>query len=198
MRNPRGKGLTSKRRALAGAGLLALAGVACAGGDRVAVPDRPGADKTAAALRAERRAFDGAPPVVPHEDFQIDCFECHDMAGMDVPGVGFAPPSPHEATLGMSAISRCQQCHVFSVTDAVFVADHFEGLPQNLRPGDRFDAWAPPRIPHPLFMRENCVACHTGPAAREEVRTSHPERTRCLQCHVQITVRESFEPGGDA
>ena len=24
---------------------------------------------------------------------------------------------------------------------------------------------APPVMPHPVFMRENCVACHSGPAA---------------------------------
>jgi cytochrome c-type protein NapB len=47
-------------------------------------------------------------------------------------------------------------------------------------------------------MRENCAACHTGPAAREEIRTSHPERTRCRQCHVPVTTREIFTHGSDA
>ena len=42
---------------------------------------------------------------------------------------------------------------------------------QDLRQGKRLNALAPPPIPHKPFMRENCVACHSGPAAREEIRT---------------------------
>jgi hypothetical protein len=42
-------------------------------------------------------------------------------------------------------------------------------------------------------MRENCAACHTGPAAREEIRTTHPERIRCRQCHVPVGSRTEFE-----
>ena len=42
-------------------------------------------------------------------------------------------------------------------------------------------------------MRENCAACHDGPGAREEIRTSHPERTRCRQCHVPVTDNQPFE-----
>jgi predicted CXXCH cytochrome family protein len=49
---------------------------------------------------------------------------------------------------------------------------------------------APPTIPHKVFMRENCGACHVGPGAREEILTTHPERTRCRQCHVPVTTRE--------
>lgn len=168
---------------------------ACSGGDStVDVPDRPGAVKTAAAVRAERRAFDGAPPVIPHENFGIECVECHDRAGMDVEGVGFAPPSPHEETRGMSAISRCVQCHVFSGDAEPFVANAFAGLRQDLRRGARLNALAPPTIPHKTFMRENCLACHSGPAAREEIRTDHPERARCRQCHVPVETRTVFAP----
>ena len=28
----------------------------------------------------------------------------------------------------------------------------------------------------------------------EELRTDHPERTRCRQCHVPVTTRATFEP----
>ena len=43
---------------------------------------------------------------------------------------------------------------------------------------------SPPTIPHTLQLRENCLACHGGAASRVEIRTSHPERPRCRQCHV--------------
>ena len=158
------------------------------------VPDHPGASKTAASERALRRAYDGAPPVIPHETFQSPCIECHNREGVSVPGVGFSPPSPHEATTGMSAMSRCKQCHVERVTDNHFVGNRFSGLKQDLRRGRRLNPVAPPVMPHSVFMRENCVACHSGPAAREPIRSSHPERERCAQCHVEQVTTGTFGP----
>jgi cytochrome c-type protein NapB len=43
---------------------------------------------------------------------------------------------------------------------------------------------SPPPIPHALQMRENCRACHAGPGAVAELRTTHPERVTCRQCHA--------------
>lgn len=174
--------------------LLALLAVAtgCGAPEGVPVPGEEGAFKSPATVRAARRAYDGAPPVVPHDDFGMTCTSCHDLEGMEVTGVGYAPPSPHEKTMGMSAISRCRQCHVFSRAEGVFVASTFSGLRQDLRRGDRLSPFSPPRIPHRTFMRENCTACHTGPSAREPMRTSHPERARCRQCHVPVTTRAAF------
>jgi cytochrome c-type protein NapB len=115
---------------------------------------------------------------------------------MDVPGLGFAPQSPHDLTPGMSAASRCQQCHVYTTTASLFVESGFDGAPQDLRKGDRLYSGAPPVAPHGEFMRENCLACHAGPAARAELVCTHPERTRCLQCHAvrhpAIAEREEF------
>ena len=59
---------------------------------------------------------------------------------------------------------------------------------------DPLNPLAPPVMPHSAFMRENCLACHSGPAAREEIRTPHPERPRCGQCHVQQVTRDLFVP----
>lgn len=175
-------------RALVAAAIVVTAagGAGCSGG--------PGDPRTPAVERAERRLYDGAPPVVPHSDFGMTCTECHNERGVEVPEVGFAPPSPHEITAGMSATSRCRQCHVFRSTDAVFVANDFVGLRQDLRSGGRLHPLAPPTMPHKAFMRENCVACHAGPAVREEIRTPHPERTRCRQCHLPVTTTELFVP----
>lgn len=152
--------------------------------------------KSPAATRAERRAYDGAPPTIPHRSFGVACTSCHNATGVEVPDVGFAPPSPHELTSGMSATSRCPQCHVYVTTTEVFQTSEFVGLAQNLRRGARLYPHAPPVIPHPVFMRENCAACHTGPAAREEIRCSHPERIRCRQCHVPVVVTDEFSRSG--
>ncbi len=175
---------------LAGAALTASG---CSYGDRVPVPDREGAVKSTARVRAERRAYDGAPPTIPHQPFGSRCSACHNALGQSVSGVGFAPASPHEGTEKAGATTRCRQCHVFVTDGGLFVASEYQPLQQNLRHGSRATTGAPPTIPHRILMRENCVACHDGPAAREEARTTHPERWRCRQCHVPITDNEVFD-----
>jgi len=182
-------------RALLAVAVLALGATACApadAGQSVEVPGQPGRSKSAAAERATRRAYDGAPPVVPHAPFGAACTSCHTAQGIEVEGLGFAPPSPHAETAGLGLTARCQQCHVLRSTDALFVESGFAGLRQDLRRGRRLNPLAPPVIPHPGFMRENCSACHDGPAAREEIRTPHPERTRCGQCHVEQVTSDVF------
>jgi len=143
-------------------------------------------------VRSSRRSYDGAPPVIPHGSFGMDCISCHADVRVEVPGVGISPPSPHETTERISRFGRCQQCHVFAATDQLFVEDHFEGFAQDLRRGQRLFEGAPPVIPHQVFMRENCLACHDGAVIREEIRSSHPERTRCLQCHVPKVTEMEF------
>ena len=175
---------------LAGA---ALTTSGCSYGDRVPVPDRDGAVKSTAVARAKRRAYDGAPPTIPHQLFGASCSACHNAQGQSVSGVGFAPASPHEGTMKAGATMRCRQCHVLVTDGGLFVASEYEPLEQNLRHGGRATPGAPPTIPHRILMRENCVACHDGPGAREEVRTTHPERRRCRQCHIPSTTRHSFE-----
>jgi len=158
--------------------------------------DRSGSDvqQTPAAERAKRRAYDGAPPAIPHAPFGAACASCHGNETMRVPGVGVAPRSPHGDAM-QGALQRCAQCHVYRTTDAVFRASTFVGIPQDLAAGDRLYDGAPPRIPHPIFMREQCAACHTGETARKEILCSHPERVNCTQCHVPATTDSEFARG---
>ena len=174
--------------------LLLLAG--CGEEATTAVDPETGAVKTAAPVRAQRRAYDGAPPVIGHPPMGASCTACHNERGMQVEGVGFAPPSPHANTLDPSNVSRCEQCHVYARVDGVFRENSFAGLPQDLRKGPRLNPLAPPVIPHQVLMRENCAACHAGTAAREEIRTPHPERTRCTQCHVPVVETGAFQRPG--
>jgi nitrate reductase cytochrome c-type subunit len=192
VRRQAGTHLRGAGAALAALFAASLAACGAGGEERVAVPGRAGAFKTAAALRAERRAYDGAPPVIPHGNLGMACMNCHTERGLDLPGVGFAPPMPHERTPGLSALARCTQCHVARETGAEFRGNDFRGLRQDLRAGRRMHAFAPPVLPHPVFMRENCLACHDGPAAREEIRCTHPDRVRCLQCHVPSSGAPPF------
>lgn len=147
--------------------------------------------KSSAAVRAERRAYEGAPPVVPHVPFGMACVACHADQAIQVPDVGLSPPMPHADTPGMSRDSNCRQCHVFRRTEELFVSSGFQGLAA-VGAGDRMFPGAPPRLPHRIFMREACAACHAGPAVREGIRCTHPDRARCLQCHVPVSAAGEF------
>lgn len=135
-------------------------------------------------VRAARRAFDGAPPVIPHERLGADCTTCHTESGKEVPPQGYAPANPHVGDPQSGALSNCTQCHVFASAKGTFAKNRFQGLQQVQHKSQRAHPLAPSLIPHSVAMRANCQACHVGPSARQEIVCSHPERLNCTQCHV--------------
>ncbi len=132
--------------------------------------------------RARNRAYDGAPPTVPHPIAQQawpNCLTCHDR-GMRV-AANTAPAICH------TAMQSCTQCHV--VSTAPFPASRrrpsadntFAGLESAAR-GERAWPGAPPTIPHATLMRARCASCHGELALG--LRTRHPWRQSCTQCHA--------------
>lgn len=146
-------------------------------------PDRPitDADKEQAlAERSALRAYNGAPPVIPHavDSRSSDaCLACHEH-GIQI-GDRVARPIPHEA------YTQCMQCHVAATPRfgeaELSVGNAFDGVAAPFR-GERAYTAAPPTIPHTTHMREDCLSCH-GPMGRFGLRTTHPERRSCTQCH---------------
>jgi nitrate reductase (cytochrome), electron transfer subunit len=131
--------------------------------------------------RASRRAFDGAPPVVPHPIDQMSpasCISCH-ADGRQIAGVR-APQMSH----GM--MQNCTQCHVEQRSDELrsttSVRNSFLGLEAPLVGGRAWEG-APPTIPHSTLLRDNCLSCH-GAKGPEPIRSSHPWRSNCMQCHA--------------
>ena len=160
----------------------AVAVAGCAGGEAVgAVPRSTGE-------RALGRAYDGAPPTIPHDATIGSCVTCHDDDGTAIAGVGVAPASPHGEAAASGAMRRCRQCHAPVEAPEAFVVSRFIGLAQGPWRGTRASLGAPPTIPHTLQLRGECLTCHAGPGARAEIRTTHPERVRCRQCHVPDTA----------
>lgn len=175
--------------ALGVAAAIALAVVMLNRNGQISAKDAP----TSHATRAQRRLFVGAPPVVAHPPQSGKCVTCHTPEGSHKPPLGFAPANPHTKTPGMSEESRCRQCHAFKHTSDEFVGSDFEHLSLTRTRGSRAHSTAPPTIPHLLNMRGDCNACHSGPSARPEIRCTHPERSRCTQCHVpRPTSDEAF------
>jgi nitrate reductase (cytochrome), electron transfer subunit len=169
---------------------------------------RPGARlRTLVDFRA-LRAFPGAPPRIPHsitaEEFRsMTCNSCHEGGGYSQRFGAYVPVTPHPE------YRNCLQCHAADA-GAVEIAlpagaSAFRavgaGATSSLAALDwktadwpsidqRAMAGSPPVIPHDLQLRGNCLACHAGPSAVAEIRTTHPERANCRQCHVPAYPNE--------
>lgn len=136
-----------------------------------------------ASSRNELRAYEGAPPVIPHGVAELgreSCMSCHaEGDAVTTAGGRRAPKTPHPTW------NNCQQCHVEQKTRDVFQPSTFIALRQHDVPeaGQRL---SPPYIPHRLQDRENCRACHLSPTAPPQLIPAHGDRTNCRQCHVQL------------
>lgn len=134
-------------------------------------------------LRASRRAFNGAPPVISHpveNTTDAACYACH-SGGVEMADL-------RASVMSHSFLGNCTQCHApmapapFQDIDAS-VDSTFVGLPAP-KQGKRAFQGAPPTIPHSQWMRENCNACHGGPHGWAGLESTHPWRTNCTQCHA--------------
>ncbi len=142
----------------------------------------PEARVAALKRRAITRSFDGAPPVIPHpikiRRTNETCLACHED-GIEVEG------RPVQL-MSHRPLGNCTQCHVSTRPALTLTAmsgeNSFSGVAS---PGPGARAWPgdPPRIPHGTWMRRECGACH-GVIGLPGLRTTHPERRSCTQCHA--------------
>jgi cytochrome c-type protein NapB len=147
--------------------------------------------------RGERRAYDGAPPTIPHaiqQNGPPDCLACH-QNGATIAGRR-APRMSHES------YASCTQCHVSTQprageTSPVTASPEstFTGLASPAR-GERAWPGAPPTIPHPTKMRGECGSCH-GTNGAPGMRSTHPYRQSCTQCHAPSAALDQ-RAAGDA
>jgi cytochrome c-type protein NapB len=163
----------------------------------------------ALAMRDQNRAFNGAPPTVPHPIDQMSavaCVACHQH--------GMKSESLRIPRMSHQFLANCTQCHVeknptlaawssrsretsesrsrsretsdetqqLPDSTGLFRKNSFVGLPAPTG-GSRAYPGAPPTIPHSTWMRVDCMSCH-GPAGLHGIRSTHPWRTNCQQCHA--------------
>ena len=138
-----------------------------------------------------RRAFHYAPPMIPHEilDEQSyggdSCLRCHADGDFSPIFGGYAPTVPHPEMI------NCRQCHLPAATPDLYVPSDWQTAAAPALNRNALIS-SPHPIPHDLQMRENCLACHGGPAVPDEIRVPHPERVNCQQCHVLIESSQEW------
>lgn len=153
-----------------------------------------GGDKTQAITKREmRRAFNGAPPTIPHKIDSVSmqsCTVCHGENGksLRIGNQVVAPAMPHPL------MTSCTQCHVpqneIKADEKHWLENSFVGEVTPMQ-GDRAYSGAPPTIPHSVWMRQTCMSCH-GLNGQSALRSGHVWRTNCLQCHGQSASLNQF------
>lgn len=149
----------------------------------------PGEKELALQQRDQYRAFNGAPPTVPHRIDQFSsaaCLACH--------AEGFRSTTFRVAKMSHQKLTNCTQCHVEQSSEfaeaKLFRENQFVGLPAPTQ-GDRAYEGAPPTIPHSTWMRSDCSSCH-GVTGLQGIRATHPWRTHCQQCHGESSQLNQF------
>lgn len=153
--------------------------------------------------RAKLRAFEGAPPVIPHsirQDYVPECLACHGarLVFRERP----ARPICHDEH------TNCTSCHVqraggprvaeAAEVDPRAVPNSFVGLLKQI--GGTTAATEPPQIPHRTAFRERCAACHgeDGPGAGHHPVNFALERelppSFVLSLTGRLTCRTCHEP----
>lgn len=135
----------------------------------------------ALAMREQNRAYNGAPPTVPHPIDQMSaqaCVVCH--------ANGTKTKTLRIPRMSHQFLINCTQCHVENtprhMPASLFRENSFVGLPAPTG-GPRAYEGAPPQIPHSTWMRVECMSCH-GFTGLQGIRTTHPWRQNCQQCHA--------------
>ncbi|MGI9455136.1 MAG: diheme cytochrome c precursor [Aeoliella sp.] len=150
------------------------------------VPD-PGEKLVSLSQRSSGRAFNGAPPVIPHAVENTNdaaCYACH--------GKGMVIEDRVARRMSHEFLPNCMQCHAppppapFAAQDTS-VENDFAGAMAPIA-GKRAYPGAPPTIPHSTWMRNECISCHGGTTGWAGMESTHPWRSACMQCHAPSAV----------
>ncbi len=157
-----------------------------------AVVDKFAARMRSMEQRATLRAYEGAPPVIPHAiaDLNIQsCRSCHAQ--------GLRAGDKIAKMVSHTYLTNCTQCHVEAAGPLLgndpLLPNSFHGFRSSGYGGTRAWAGAPPVMPHTTFMRTNCVSCH-GEHGYDGWRPDHLSRTNCVQCHVLAAEFDQLAP----
>lgn len=136
------------------------------------------------------RAYEGAPPAIPHPVLKSGahyCLNCHSKGTVfekDAEILGtknaVAKISPHPTWV------NCLQCHVPQNDVALFHKNKFKTfrLAHVKKETIAGEEPVPPQMPHHMQNRENCVVCHLSKTADPSIIPKHGMRESCEACHM--------------
>lgn len=157
-----------------------------------AVADKFAARARSVEQRASLRAYEGAPPIIPHAIAGLNvqtCRACHAQ--------GLKAGDKIARMVSHTYLANCTQCHAETAGPLLGndpgPASTFVGLRSSGYGGTRAWAGAPPVMPHSSFMRTNCASCH-GEHGYDGWRPDHLSRTNCVQCHAPAAEFEQLSP----
>jgi len=162
----------------------------------VLTPDRAAAFSESLEARAGLRAYEGAPPVIPHAIKDLDlrtCRTCH--------ATGLRTGDQLAHAVSHTHLANCTQCHVEAANHQFAPvhdpANSFAGIRPQAAGGFRALSGSPPNIPHTTFMRTNCASCH-GPHGYPGLQPDHLDRLNCVQCHALNAEFDQLSPAFNA
>jgi len=157
-----------------------------------AVSDKFAARSASVDQRSLLRAYEGAPPVIPHTTADLNiqtCRACHAQ--------GLRAGDKVARMVSHTYLTNCTQCHVEGAGPLLGPdpgpSNTFAGLRSSGYGGTRAWAGAPPVMPHTAFMRTNCVSCH-GEFGYDGWRPDHLSRSNCVQCHAPSAQFDQLGP----
>ena len=139
--------------------------------------------------RAQIRAYEGAPPVIPHsilKSAKLNCLACH------LKGAVYEPDS--EILGKKNAVAKitphptwenCLQCHVVQENAPLFHKNNFKTyhLAYTMKTTAMEGENPPPGMPHQMQNRENCRVCHLSKTANNVIVPKHKITGECEVCH---------------
>ncbi|MDH4263403.1 MAG: nitrate reductase cytochrome c-type subunit [Spirochaetia bacterium] len=143
-----------------------------------------------ASKRLKLRAYEGAPPVIPHTILKSGthyCLSCHTK------GIVFEKDAEVWSKKNMVAKItphpewvNCFQCHVPQQDTGLFHKNkfktfHLAHVKKNIKSGEEP---APPPMPHQVENREKCIICHLSKTADPSIVPKHGMRDGCEMCHL--------------
>ena len=139
----------------------------------------------ALADRAENRAYDGAPPTIPHPVEALSaasCLACH--------GEGLKVGDRIASRISHAHMTNCTQCHVEQVAD--LGREQLSSACTAPAPGSGLRRAPRRRFRTTPGCGENCASCH-GLVTRPGTRTTHPWLTNCTQCHAPSAALDQLD-----
>jgi len=153
--------------------------------------------------RESLRAYEGAPPVIPHSINRTTsdyCLVCHEKGVIfEAEAVVMNQKNAQAKITPHPQWVNCIQCHGLRIDDSKFRKNKFMPYRITSTPFTKTkdNEGTPPAMPHMLQNHDNCIVCHLSKTAYATIIPEHGETEGCPLCHQQNEKLITFPEEGD-